>query len=157
MLCAETVVVALNHGFSGGLTEKQTIAVAAPFSMAMGESGCLCGALSGAVMACGLLLGNDQAYRHRRDMRESARALHDAFKATYGSTCCRVLSQKVRLDKKARFEQCADVTATTVELAARLVLAKRPGLIKQADSQYLDKKESTIVGALLRLVHHFSR
>lgn len=58
MLCAEAVMVTLNQDLNGGLSESQAIAMAAPFSIAMGESGCLCGALSGAVMACGLFIGS---------------------------------------------------------------------------------------------------
>jgi C_GCAxxG_C_C family probable redox protein len=93
MLCTEAVVAALNHGLHGGLTDAQATAMAAPFSAALGDSGCLCGALSGAVMASGLLIGKDQPHRHRQDMRDSARQLHDTFKLANGATCCRVLSR----------------------------------------------------------------
>ncbi|MEJ2040676.1 MAG: C-GCAxxG-C-C family protein, partial [Desulfosarcinaceae bacterium] len=50
MLCTEAVLVALNHGLGGDLTEAQAVAMAAPFCAALGVSGCLCGALSGAVL-----------------------------------------------------------------------------------------------------------
>ena len=49
MLCAEAVVVTLNKALNSGLSDAQAVAVAAPFSIAMGDSGCICGALSGAV------------------------------------------------------------------------------------------------------------
>jgi hypothetical protein len=62
MLCAEAVVVTLNKALNGGLSEAQAVAVAAPFSIALGDSGCICGALSGAVLACGLFVGKDQPY-----------------------------------------------------------------------------------------------
>jgi C_GCAxxG_C_C family probable redox protein len=157
LLCTEAVVVALNHGLNGGLTDAQATAVAAPFSMALGESGCLCGALSGAVLASGLLLGQEHPYRQRREMRASARRLHDAFKATHGATCCRVLCQKVKHDPKAHFRQCAELTARAAGMAARLVLEKRPGLAVQADNGFLNRRQSVLGGALLRLVHLFSR
>ena len=54
MLCTEAVVTALNQGLKGGLTDVQATAVSAPFCVALGESGCLCGALSGAVLATGI-------------------------------------------------------------------------------------------------------
>ena len=110
LLCSEAVVVALNQGLGGGLTKDQAIALAAPFSEALGGSGCLCGALSGAVMASGLLLGKARPYRFRKKMRSNACELHDAFKASHGAICCRVLSKKVRHDKKAHFRQvcCPD-------------------------------------------------
>jgi C_GCAxxG_C_C family probable redox protein len=157
MLCTEAVVAALNHGLHGGLTDAQATAMAAPFSAALGDSGCLCGALSGAVMASGLLIGKDQPYRHRQDMRDSARQLHDTFKLANGATCCRVLSRTVKDDKKAHFQQCAGLTAQAAEMAARLVLRERPDLIAQADDGFLSRRQSVVSGALLRLVRLFSR
>ncbi|MCB2145534.1 MAG: C-GCAxxG-C-C family protein [Deltaproteobacteria bacterium] len=157
LLCTEAVFSALNHGLKGGLTDAQATALAAPFCVALGESGCLCGALSGAVLASGLLLGRDRPYRHRQAMRDTSRQLHDAFKAANGATCCRVLSKKVRHDKKAHFRQCADLTAQAAEMAARIVLEKRPELIGQVDNRYLAKRQSAIGGVFLRLVNLFSR
>lgn len=157
MLCAEAVLVAVNRGLNGGLTDAQALAMAAPFCVALGDSGCLCGALSGAVMATGLLLGNAHPYRYRKDMRDSARRLHDAFKTANGATCCRVLTKKLRHDSKAHFEQCAALTAQAAELAARLIIEKRPAVIARADSGYLARRQSGIGGALLHLVHLFSR
>lgn len=157
MLCTEAVVAAMNHGLQGGLTDAQAIAMAAPFSVALGESGCLCGALSGAVMAAGLLLGNAHPYRQRRNMRDSARQLHDAFKKTNGATCCRVLSRTVKHDKKVHFRQCTELTARAAEMAARLVLRERPDLVARADDAFLGRRQSVVGGAVLRLVRLFSR
>lgn len=156
-LCTEAVLVALNQSLDGGLTDAQSIAMASPFSEALGGSGCLCGALSGAVMACGLLIGNDRPYRHRKKMRDIAHQMHDAFKAANGATCCRVLSRKVKNHKNAHFHQCAVLTAETTELAARLILERRPELTTRADNTYLARRESIIRGTLLRLVRYFSR
>ena len=154
MLCTEAVVVTLNNSLDGGLTEAQAVAMAAPFCMGLGESGCLCGALSGAVMATGLFLGKDHPYRNRSDMRDSARQIHDAFKASNGATCCRVLSKKVRHDKKAHLQQCADRTAEAAQLAARLILQKRPELIDRLNKEFIAKRDSGIGGALLRMYHY---
>lgn len=156
MLCTEAVVTALNHGLDGGLTDAQAVSLAAPFCMGLGESGCMCGALSGAVMVTGLFLGKDRPYRNRVDMRDSARQLHDAFKASNGAICCRVLSKKVRHDKKAHFQRCADLTADATELAARLILQKRPELIDRLNNGFIVKRQSRIGGALLRLFRYLS-
>lgn len=148
LLCAEAVMVALNQGLSGGLTEAQAIAMAAPFSEAMGNSGCMCGAVSGAVLASGLLLGNDHPYRHREEMRDNSRELHDAFKAEYGSTCCRALSRNVRHNKKVHHQHCAEFTGK----AARLVIEKRPELLQNADTKFLSERQSKFKGALSRVL-----
>lgn len=128
MLCAEAVVVALNRELDGGLSEDQALALGAPFCVAMGDSGCICGALSGAVLASGLFLGEDDPSSRRRRMRLGGRRLHDEFKTAHGATCCRVLSRKVKDDRKAHFNQCADFTAEAAASAARLILEKRPDL-----------------------------
>ncbi|WP_419661190.1 C_GCAxxG_C_C family protein [Desulfosarcina variabilis str. Montpellier] len=157
MLCTEAVLAALNQGLGGGLTDTQATAMAAPFCIALGDSGCLCGALSGAVMGTGLLLGKDGAYRKRKGMRDSARQLHDQFKLAHGATCCRVLSKKVKHDSKAHFDQCAGLTARAAEMAARLVLEKRPELAGQANNAFINRRQSVLGGMLSRLAHLFSR
>jgi C_GCAxxG_C_C family probable redox protein len=151
LLCAEAVLVTLNEGLNGGLSESQAISLAAPFTVALGDSGCICGALSGAVMACGLLLGGDRPCRRRREMRVCARHLHDEFKGAHGSTCCRILSRKVKDDKQAHFEYCADLTANATEMAARLILDRRPALIALADNNFLDQRDSKAAGLIKRL------
>ena len=127
-LCGEAVLIALNRGLGGNLDENQAVALAAPFGNALGDSGCLCGALSGAVMACGLLIGGEHAYRRRGRMRKCARQLHDTFKAAHGATCCRILSRKVSRDRNAHFKQCQELTAFSAGTATNLVLGLRPEL-----------------------------
>ena len=156
MLCTEAVVVTLNNSLEGGITEEQALAMTAPFCMGLGESGCICGALSGAVMATGLFLGQDHPYRNRKDMRDSARQLHDAFKASNCAICCRVLSKEIRHDKKAHFEKCAGLTAYAAEIAARLILQKRPGLIDRLNNGFIVKRRSGIGVALLRMYSYLS-
>jgi len=151
MLCTEAVLASINHGLGGGLTDVQTTAMAAPFCVALGESGCLCGALSGAVMASGLMLGDRQPYRRRRTLRDSGRRLHDDFKAAHGATCCRVLIRNVKDDPDAHFRQCADLTADATEMAARLILERRPELARQADRQFLSRRQTLIGGLFNRL------
>jgi len=155
LLCSEAVLVSLNKGLNGGLTEKQAVSMAAPFCVAMGDSGCLCGALSGAVLAAGLFIGNSRPYSYRKDMRQSGLALHNEFMAANGTTCCRVLSRKVRYDKKAHFNQCANITAQAAEMAARLILEKRPDLLKIADSSFLNKRYNRLSGFVLNLYKRF--
>ena len=152
LLCTEAVLVTLNKALNGGLSEAQAVAIAAPFSIALGESGCICGALSGAILACGLFVGNDQPYHHRQRMRKSARQLHDAFKAINGATCCRVLSRSVRHDRQAHFQQCAHLTAGAAEMATRLILYRRPELIRCNDNKFLHKMDTKIGAMMTRLL-----
>lgn len=157
MFCAEAVVLAINRELDGGLSDPQAMAISAPFSQALGDSGCVCGALSGAVMVSGLLLGQTHAYRHRQAMRSSARQLYDRFKAVNGASCCWVLSKKFKHDKKAHFHRCADLTAQAAEMAARLVLQKRPELIAPSDIDPRVKRNSTPISRFFRFFRLFPR
>ena len=152
LLCTEAVVVTLNKALNGGLSDAQAVAVAAPFSIALGDSGCICGALSGAVLACGLFVGNGQPYHHRQRIRKSARQLHDAFKVTNGATCCRVLSRSVRHDRQVHFQQCAHLTASAAEMAARLILYQRPELIRCTENGFLQKMDTKLGAMMTRLL-----
>jgi len=154
LLCAESVVVTLNKALGGGLSDDQAVAVAAPFSAAMGDSGCICGALSGAVLACGLFVGGDQPHRNRKRMRHGARQLHDAFRAANGATCCRVLTRNIRDEGQSHFLQCARYTATGAEIAARLILCQRTDIrcTENGFLQTVDGRISVLLTRLRRLV-----
>ncbi len=149
-------MVTLNKAFNGGLSDAQAVSVSAPFSASLGDSGCICGALSGAVLACGLFVGNDSPYHHRRRMRKNARQLHDAFKAANGATCCRVLTRNIRHDRQAHFRHCTHLTASAAEMAARLILYQKPGLIQYSDNAFI-KKTDTKIGVLVARLLRIAR
>jgi hypothetical protein len=50
------LLLMLNNGFNGGLSSQQMKQLGAGFCGGMGEAGCACGALSGAIMGLGLLV-----------------------------------------------------------------------------------------------------
>lgn len=154
-LCTEAVLISMNAALGGTLTEQQAVSMAAPFCIAMGDSGCLCGALSGAVMATSLFTGEKNPYSLRKDMREQGKLLHDIFRAVNGATCCRVLSKKVKHDKKAHFQQCATITANSAEMAARLVLSSRPDLVDSRASDFVYRKHSVLAGLALNVYKRF--
>lgn len=155
MRCAEAVVVALNQEFNGGLTDTQAAAVAAPFSEALGGSGCLCGALSGAVLAAGLLLGQVRPDGPRKHIRAFSRRLHDGFRTANGGTCCRVLSKPVLHDRNAHFRQCTQLTANTAVMAARMLLQAHPLLAARARHRWLDQRPPSLRGVWGRMTHYF--
>ena len=149
--CAEAILVAMNRGFRGGLSESQAVALASGLTHGLGGSGCMCGAVSGAVLALGLLVGGDHPHRNRSRVRRASAALHDRFKAAHGSTCCRVLTRKGEKAGRARFDRCGAFTGDGAEMAARLVLEFRPELARTADPDVAEKRDSRLVGFLLRV------
>jgi C_GCAxxG_C_C family probable redox protein len=149
MLCAPAALVALNQGLGGPLERRQAQAVASALPEGMGGAGCTCGALAGAQMGLGLFTGG-AGVRWRR-LAPRARALHDAFRAEFGSTCCRVLSKKVAHDPRLHLEHCLGLTGYAARRAAALALEARPELAARADAAWLSRPESRVACALRRL------
>jgi C_GCAxxG_C_C family probable redox protein len=154
LLCSEAVLAAMNRGLRGGLPEGMDIRLASALPIGLGNSGCTCGALSGAALALGLFLGRDRpgAFNGRQAM-PAANLLHNRFKGLFGSTCCRVLTQKVKHNQKEHFKQCGRMTGQAAELAALLVLEKRPELVEGADLGYLEATDTWLGAKFRQLVN----
>jgi C_GCAxxG_C_C family probable redox protein len=92
--CAEAVLFALSQEFN---QESSLIPrIATGFGAGVGRSGQICGALSGAVMAMGLLKGCDKG-EEEREKRNAAyenvqRVIKD-FEKEFGSSKCIMLTQ----------------------------------------------------------------
>lgn len=85
----------------------------------MGHSGAVCGALSGAVMAAGLLCGKSSEHESDPQAARAARKLHKRFREELGSTSCSdIIRPYGGMRGDGRHEHCREVTA----LCARWVL-----------------------------------
>jgi C_GCAxxG_C_C family probable redox protein len=153
LFCSEAVLHVLNQGLGGGLPPDTAIRIASGFSDGIGGAGCTCGAFSGAIMALGLFLGRQGIDgRDSKKVQVRGKALHDRFRSRFGSTCCRVLTKKVRNDHKALYKACTHHTGEAAELAARIILEARPDLIRQADWDFLSIQDSSLKAGLNRLL-----
>ncbi len=150
--CSGAVLVVLNRAFEGDLTQDQAIRLAAGLGEGIGGGGCICGGLNGAALALGLFLGNGRlSPGGDQKVMKATRWLHDQFKLTHGSTCCRVLLKKNTAGAKTQFRSCAVRTAKAAELAAVRILEERPELIKKVDRDYLNHQDS-LAGARIKIV-----
>jgi C_GCAxxG_C_C family probable redox protein len=151
LLCSEAILVSLNHGLGGGLSDDQAVALASGFAIGLGESGCLCGAISGGIMALGLLLGKDRTYARRKEIQDASAELHNRFKQRHQSTCCRVLTKPVKGDTSAHFKQCTGFTGDGAEITARLILERRPELAAQANGEFLNRRDNGLTAGVSRI------
>lgn len=149
LCCSESVLYVLNDGFSGGLAPEMVIRLGAGLCHGMG-GGCSCGAMSGAQVGIGLLLGpRQQPGRDKKEFELICKEMHDRFKERFGATCCRVLLKKGKEKKGA---SCRELTGGGAEIAAGLLLAKRPDLADRVNREFLERRESKaglVVGRLL--------
>lgn len=121
--CAEAILLAVNQEFGAGLDPRTARSLAVGLGEGLGQAGCMCGALSGGVLSVSLLLA---ATLSPDAVRAASRELHDRFKKSGGSTCCRVLTKPVKNDPAKHFANCAELTHHGGLLAARLILERLP-------------------------------
>ena len=141
--CAEAVFCVLNRGLGGALPDALAVRLASGFPEGLGRSGCLCGALSGAVMALGLFLGRSgPGLGHGRPVKAAVAALQREFKSVYKSSCCRVLTKDLACGSRAHLNHCARISGATARIAARLLMGARPELCDQVDRAYLEHRDS---------------
>lgn len=120
--CAESVLRALMEQFAGSCP-LELLRVASGFGRGMG-AGCACGALTGSVMAVGLLFGRTEPTgRCPKETGVLSKTVHDAFREHFGATCCRILHRGLPFGTPEQKASCATRTAEAAELAA-LILAQ---------------------------------
>jgi C_GCAxxG_C_C family probable redox protein len=153
LCCSESLLLVLNHGFNGGLSSEQAKQLGAGFCGGMGEAGCTCGALSGAIMGLGLLVGpHAKNGPSKKKFRDLSKKTHYRFHGKFSSTCCRILIEPFDKNKNERSQFCSNLTSTTAALAAELLLEFDPELAKHARMDYLASKDSKISGFFKKLV-----
>ena len=86
MHCAEAVLAAIRNAFAPEVSED-VVRMAAGFGGGSG-TGCLCGAVSGATMALGMVLPGE-----KKRVSALTKELHRWFKGEYGATCCKLILQ----------------------------------------------------------------
>ncbi|MGV1099786.1 C-GCAxxG-C-C family protein [Thiovibrio sp. JS02] len=138
--CAEAVIAMMNGAFRGGLAPELAAQLGSGFCHGMGGAGCTCGALAGAEIALSLFLGPRQPHgMKKKDFEKVAREMHDRFRDRFSATCCRVLLKR---RKEKQGATCKELTQGGAELAAALLLEKRPELAAHADLDFLALRES---------------
>lgn len=150
--CAGSVFVVLNRGLDGGIPPGTAVSLVSGLGEGLGGGGCVCGALSGAVLALGLFLGSGEpGLGGNRRVMAVTRMLHDRFKSRFRSTCCRVLIKPVKRGSSAHFDHCCRHTGMAARTAAELILQERPRLLHGADWIFLQRRDSYL-GARLKIV-----
>ncbi len=87
----------------------------------LGFSGCVCGALNGAVMILG--------YRFSGDRKTEAKARSKSSKLTrwfsnrFSTTCCLLIREKRAFTDKVAKKKCMEATAETARELVRLIAA----------------------------------
>lgn len=95
---------------TGGSINQEVLAATAGFSCGIGKSGCLCGAITGGVMALGLNWRADRSAD-----------LIAAFKEAFETTCCRGLSKSYEWMSEEHQRNCRKLTVATAGMVEKLL------------------------------------
>ncbi|AZO94723.1 C-GCAxxG-C-C family protein [Halocella sp. SP3-1] len=109
--CSESVLTTVNE-LLGEEVSPEIVKLASGFPIGIGKSKCLCGAVSGGVMALGLKYGRTKPGAPMPENCFPASAdLHGYIKEEYGSTCCRVLTKDFAdFSSPERASHCIEIT-----------------------------------------------
>ena len=122
--CSEAVMSSIRSNFELDIPEE-VIAMASGFPVGIGRSKCLCGAVSGGVMALGLFFGRTKQGDPKVEKNlEVAKELHDWFKENNGKNalCCRILTKEFDMGAGEHKEQCIKLTGMIAGKVAEIVI-----------------------------------
>ncbi len=122
--CSEALMSAIRSNFELDVPEE-VIAMASGFPIGIGRSKCLCGAVSGGVMALGLFFGRTVQGDPKVEKNLAvSKELHDYFKEANGknSLCCRVLTKEFDMSKGEHKEQCISLTGMVARKVAEIII-----------------------------------
>ena len=120
--CSEATVKTFNEELGLGYPEE-IIRLASGFPLGIGGAGCSCGAVTGGVMAIGMVFGrtNPRDPCVERCLSLS-RELHDRFVNRHGCACCRSLIRGMILKSPEHMRQCVALTGEIAEETAKIII-----------------------------------
>lgn len=145
LCCSEAISYVLSQAFAGGLSGRDAVQLGAGYCHGIGGAGCSCGALTGSVAMLSYYLGpHSPDGLKKKQFRRCIREMHDHFKERFHSTCCRILSKKVKGNQEVRRVSCQQLTGGGAEIATHLLLTAKPELMDSIDLQFLQSRELTL-------------
>ena len=125
--CSEAVVSSIRSNFEMDVPEE-VIAMASGFPIGIGRSKCLCGAVSGGVMAIGLVFGRTvQKDPQVEQTLLLSKELHDWFKEANGKNalCCWILTKEFDMGAGEHKEQCIRFTGLVAGKVAEMIIREK--------------------------------
>lgn len=124
--CAEAVFLTYRELLAPEL-DPSLVSLMTGFGGGLGESGCMCGALTGSITALNMIKGRSTNQTPRDEAYQLAREFTDKFTAKYGVTCCRALNP-FPFETKEHLTNCLKITGNTSKMLAEFLEEK--GLVK---------------------------
>lgn len=124
--CAEAVFLTYRELLAPEL-DPSLVSLMTGFGGGLGESGCMCGALTGSITALNMIKARSTNQTSRDEAYQLAREFTDKFTEKYGATCCRALNP-YPFETKEHLTNCLKITGNTSKMLAEFLEEK--GLVK---------------------------
>ncbi len=122
--CSEAVVSSMRDNFDFPVG-SELIAAASGFPVGVGRSKCLCGAVSGGVVAIGYVFGRTEPTSPKDPASaqtiELAGKLLEAFKESHRVTCCSILTRGMDMASGEHKDQCVRFTGEMAAKTAEII------------------------------------
>jgi C_GCAxxG_C_C family probable redox protein len=120
--CSEAIVKTINDTFGLDYPDR-VVRMASGFPIGIGGAGCTCGAVTGGVMAIGMVFGREKPGDPSIDRCLTlARELHTFFAGRHGCLCCRTLTPGMILKSPEHIAQCVAFTGEVAEETTKIIL-----------------------------------
>lgn len=103
--------------------DSSVIRILTVFGGGVGQAGCICGALTGAIVTLGLLIGRTNIEEKLDPIYKLSREFHTRFQNHFGTVCCRDMSP-YPFGSRDRLRYCLKITGNTARLLAEYLMEK---------------------------------
>lgn len=138
--CSEAIVASIRENFDLDMPEEM-VAMASGFPVGIGRSKCVCGAVSGGVMAIGYFFGRTKG-TNPKDPRsvktlELANELQESFKKNHKVLCCSILTKGMDMASGEHKAQCVSFTGEVARSASEII-------IREMDMKNIDEAQKEV-------------
>lgn len=119
--CSEAIINSVKNNIAPEIP-AELIAVASGFPVGVGKSKCICGAVSGGVMALSYFFGRTTGGDVKVNKAlEIANELQESFKSNHKVLCCKILTHGMDMGAKEHKNQCVSFTGEVAEKVAEIL------------------------------------
>lgn len=140
LYCSEAILRGFNEAYNLGFPPEQ-YKISTAFGSGLGESGCSCGAVTGAAMVLSLICGRTHNYESERISFTAVNQLHDKFREAHKALCCRVLTRDVEWNSAEHKLRCEQLVKHAAEIADDIIQRELKEFLPENGGKTLDEKK----------------
>lgn len=120
--CAESIFLTFREYLAPEI-DPQMVKLLTGFGNGVGQAGCMCGALTGSILALNMVQGRQSNEESRNQAYGSANEFHERFVEKFGASCCRVLNPHP-FESREHLTTCLKITGNTGKLLMEYLMEK---------------------------------